>query len=341
MSDPAIEIPYDRSIIRQALAPYQKPDNRRSLWQLANTLVPYFLLWPVMVWSLNVSYLLTLALALLTTGFVARIFIIFHDCGHGSFFASRRGNDTVGIITGLITWTPYYRWRRDHAIHHATSGDLDRRGTGDVMVMTVDEFQALSPAKRWFYALWRHPLIMFTIGSFLVFTVFHRFSSKGSGRRERLGVYYTNLLLAGLVCGMIWLIGWKAFLLIQVPILFFTASIGVWLFYVQHNFEGSYWERHPNWDFFRASLKGSSFYKLPAVFQWFSGNIGFHHIHHLDSKIPNYFLQKCHQENPIFQVKPLTFMQSLRCMRLRLWDEQNKRMVGFDILKQRKNQTTA
>jgi omega-6 fatty acid desaturase (delta-12 desaturase) len=308
---------------------YQQPDTRRSLWQLANSLIPYLALWVLMVWSLRVSYLLTLALAVLATGFLVRIFIIFHDCGHGSFFKSRKANDAVGIFTGLFTFTPYYRWRRDHAIHHASAGDLDRRGTGDVMTLTVDEYLALPVWRRRIYAFWRHPLILFTLGSFFSFTIGGRFSSRGSGRRERMGVWYTNLLLAGLIVLMIALIGWKAFLLIQVPIMFIAASVGVWLFYVQHNFEGTYWERHQNWDFYKAAIHGASYYQLPAVLQWFTGNIGFHHIHHLSSRIPNYFLARCLRENPAFQVKPITLRSSLRSLHLRLWDEQSRRMIGF------------
>ena len=289
--------------IREALKAYQKPDVWRSVWQMVNTLVPLIILWILMVYSLRVSYLLTLPLIIITAGFSARTFIIFHDCGHGSFFKSQKANDTVGIITGVLTLTPYYRWRRDHAIHHAGVGDLDRRGTGDVMVLTVKEYLSLPRYKRWYYAVWRHPLVMFTIGSFLVFTVFHRFSSKKSGRRERFGVYYTNLALAGILTGLIFLIGWKAVILILLPMIFVMSSVGVWLFYVQHNFEDTYWETHDKWDFFKAGLIGSSFYKLPIVLQWFTGNIGYHHIHHLNSRIPNYFLEKCHRENPVLQVK--------------------------------------
>jgi acyl-lipid omega-6 desaturase (Delta-12 desaturase) len=311
---------------------YQQPDTWRSLWQLTNSVIPYLVFWVLMIWSLRVSYLLTLALSVLAAGFLVRIFIIFHDCGHGSFFKSRKANDAVGIFTGLFTFTPYYRWRRDHAIHHASAGDLDRRGTGDVMTLTVDEYLALPAWRRRIYAFWRHPLILFTLGSFFSFTVGGRFSSRGSGRRERMGVWYTNLLLAGLIALMIALIGWKAFLLIQIPIMFIAASVGVWLFYVQHNFEGTYWERHQNWDFYKAAIHGASYYQLPAVLQWFTGNIGFHHIHHLSSRIPNYFLARCLRENPAFQVKPITLRSSLRSLRLRLWDEQSRRMIGFKEL---------
>jgi len=326
---------------KNLLAGYQKPKTLRSLWQLANTLIPYFFLWYLMVLSLNVSYFITLALSVIAAGFMVRSFIIFHDCGHGSFFESRRANDAVGIITGLFTLTPYYRWRHDHAIHHATAGDLDRRGVGDVRTITVQEYLAMSSSKRFFYRFYRHPIVLFIIGPFLVFTVGHRFFAPGSSKRERWSVHYTNLALAGIITGLIFIIGWKAFLLIQVPILFIGTSVGVWLFYIQHNFDGTYWERHEKWNFYQAGLNGSSFYKLPAILQWFSGNIGFHHIHHMNSRIPNYLLPKCHRENPIFQVKPVTILSSLKCLRLRFWDEENHCMVGLEALnKIRYNPTT-
>lgn len=318
--------------IKQILNRYQQPNTWRSIWQLANTLLPNLLLLVLMYYSLQVSYLLTLALSIPTAGFMARTFIIFHDCGHGSFFNSRKANDVTGIICGILTLTPYYYWRHSHAIHHATAGDLDRRGTGDVMTLTLQEYQSLSRPRQWFYRFVRHPLVMFTFGAFLVFTVGHRFYKPGTGKRERWSVHYTNLILAAILVGVISWIGWKAYLMIHIPVLFFMCSAGVWLFYVQHNFEGTYWERNERWDFFRAGFQGSSFYKLPAVLQWFTGNIGFHHIHHLNSRIPNYWLPKCYRENPVFHVQPLTLLSSLRSARLRFWDEQNRCMVGLEAL---------
>jgi omega-6 fatty acid desaturase (delta-12 desaturase) len=319
--------------ITRILHLYQKPDNWRSVWQLANTLIPNLILLVMMYFSLQVSYWLTLVLSILTAGFMARTFIIFHDCGHGSFFKSRRANEITGIICGLLTLTPYYYWRHNHAIHHATAGDLDRRGDGDVLTLTLEEYQSLSPLRQWYYRLFRHPLVMFTFGGFLLFTIGHRFYKPKTGRRERLSVLYTNIILLAFLAGVVSLIGWKAYLLIHVPVILFMSSAGVWLFYVQHNFEGTYWERKEKWDFFRAGFEGSSFYKLPAVLQWFTGNIGFHHIHHLNSRIPNYWLPKCYRENPIFHVKPLTLLSSLRSARLRFWDEQNHRMVGLEAMK--------
>ncbi len=325
----------DKTLLREVLAGYQLPDLWRSIWQLANSIIPYFVLWYLMVLSLQVSYLLTLALAILAAGFMVRTFIIFHDCGHGSFFKSRRANDITGRITGLLTLTPYQHWRHDHAIHHATAGDLDRRGVGDVQTLTVQEYLALPDWKRFTYRVMRHPLVMFTVGSFLVFVLFHRFPRPNAGKRERWSVYWTNLALAGLIAGLMYWIGWKAFLLIQIPIQLVASSVGVWLFYVQHNFDGAYWKRHEKWDFFQAGLYGSSFYQLPAVLQWFSGNIGFHHIHHLNARIPNYYLPKCYREHQVFHVRPLTLLTSLRSLNLRLWDEDTGRMVGFDVFRNR------
>ena len=321
---------------RKAIARYQNPDLKRSLWQVANSVLPFFLLWYLMYRSLEVSYWLTLALAVPTAGFMVRVFIIFHDCGHGSFFKSQQANDLVGTLTGILTLTPYYHWRHDHAIHHASAGDLDRRGVGDVTTLTVEEYRALPPLKRLGYRIFRNPLLMFTIGAWLVFTVVHRFYHRKAGKRERFSVHLTNLALLDIIGLLSLLIGFKAFILVEFPILAITTTVGVWLFYVQHNFETTYWERHGNWDFASAGLKGSSFYKLPGVLQWFTGNIGFHHIHHLGPRIPNYLLAKCHQENAIFQqVRPLTILTSLKSLGYRLWDEKSRRLVGFKALKTR------
>lgn len=317
---------------REILEVYQTPDLNHSLWQITTSIVPYILLWAAMVFSLSISYWLTLLLAIPTAGFMVRIFIIFHDCGHGSFFESRKANDMLGILTGLLTFTPYYEWRHSHAIHHATAGNLDRRGIGDVQTLTVAEYIALPWWKKAGYRIMRNPLVMFTIGSFLVFAVGHRFPRKGFGKRERFSVIWTNLALAVIIAGLMLWIGWQAFLLVQVPILFLAASAGVWLFYVQHNFEGTYWVRKDKWDFVKTGLQGSSYYQLPAILQWFSGNIGFHHIHHLAPRVPNYMLPKCHAENRLFQVKPLTIRSSLRSLRLRLWDEDAGVMVGFEAV---------
>jgi omega-6 fatty acid desaturase (delta-12 desaturase) len=319
---------------RQAVAKYQKPDALRSWWQLINSVVPYFILWYLMIESLNISYWLTLLLAIPAAGFLVRIFIIFHDCGHGSFFKSRRLNDAVGIFTGLFTFTPYYQWRYSHAVHHATVGDLDRRGTGDVWTLTVYEYQALSPWRKLIYRVFRNPLVMFTVGALGVFLIGNRIPRRDGSRRVRASAHWTNLAVVGIIALLSFTIGIKTYVLVQLPVLLLSASAGVWLFYVQHQYEGVYWERHDRWDFVAASLKGSSYYKLPKVLQWFSGNIGFHHIHHISPKIPNYLLEKCYRENPLFQqVKPLTLLGSFKSMFLHLWDEESKQLVSFAALK--------
>lgn len=318
---------------RKTLARYQSPELNRSLWQLVNSIVPFLLLWYLMVRSLSTGYWLTLLLAIPAAGFLIRIFIIFHDCGHGSFFKSKKANQMVGIFTGILTLTPYEEWTHNHAVHHATAGNLDRRGTGDVLTLTVQEYLGLPWWKKAGYRLMRNPLFMFTVGAVTVFVIGHRFPKKGSGKRERRSVLWTNLALAAIFVSLVAFIGWKAVILVQAPILLIGNSIGVWMFYVQHNFEGTYWERQENWDFLSAGMRGSSFYQLPAILQWFTGNIGFHHIHHLSPRIPNYKLQSCYEENAIFQVKPLTILTSLKSLRLRLWDEERKQLVGYQILK--------
>ena len=323
----------EKSRWHEIVTRYARADLKRSLWEMTNTLVPYFALWYLMIFSVHISYWLTLLLSIPTAGFMVRIFIIFHDCGHGSFFKSQKANNALGIFTGILTFTPYFKWRREHAIHHATSSDLDNRGVGDVKTMTVKEYLAAPWWKKIAYRIFRHPLIMFTIGSFLVFAVTQRFPGREVGKRERNSVWWTNLALAVMIALMIWLVGWKTYLLVQLPVMFLGTSAGVWLFYVQHNFDPTYWERHNKWEFVKVGFEGSSFYKLPAILQWFSGNIGFHHIHHLSPKIPNYKLPKAYKENPIFHVTPMTLIASLSSLRMRLYDEEKRIMVGWNALK--------
>jgi omega-6 fatty acid desaturase (delta-12 desaturase) len=312
------------------VAPYQRPDLRRSLWQLANTVLPYFALWYLMVQSLAYSYWLTLALAVLAGGLLLRIFIIFHDCGHGSFFRSRRANDGVGIVAGLLLFTPYYQWRHQHAVHHATAGDLDRRGAGDIFTLTVREYLALPPLGRLRYRLFRHPAVLLGLGPLYSFLITQRFVVPGVGRRERASVYGTNVALAVGVLGLSALIGLQTYLLVQLPVMIVAATAGVWLFYVQHQFEDAYWAEHASWDYAAAAVQGSSYLKLPKLLQWFTGNIGLHHIHHLSARIPNYALQRCHDENPQLQAAHvLTISSGMRTLALSLWDEEARRMISF------------
>jgi len=319
---------------RELVDPYMIPDNKRSIWQIANTLVPLLATYFLMYQALSYSYWLTLALAFPAGGLMLRAFVIMHDCGHGSFFKSSKANHWVGTICGILVNTPYFQWTHEHAIHHATSGDLDRRGVGDVVTLTVKEYLARSRWRRFAYRLYRHPLVIFGLGPHYLFLLRLRFVGRHSGPRERRGVYLTNVALFTLWGLSIWAIGLPAFLIIWAPLQFIAGVSGVWLFYVQHQYEDTHWQTHEDWDFATAALTGSSYYKLPRVLQWFSGNIGFHHIHHLCAKIPNYKLEGCHRENPSFQQTPtLTFWTSLRCMNLKLWDENQQRLIGFAELK--------
>lgn len=309
---------------------YKTPSVGSSVWQLINSFVPYVALWIFMIFVLQYSWWLVLPLAIITAGFTARLFIIFHDCGHGAFFKSKVLNDIIGNILGVITFTPYHRWHHAHLIHHRTAGNLDKRGVGDVWTLTVEEFNNLSVGKRRFYRIYRNPIIMFFVGAPLMFVLTNRFTRRGFSRRERISVYITNLGIAGLVVGMSYLIGFSNYLLIQLPVIYFASAAGVFLFYVQHQFPDVHWYRDDEWNYSTVAIHGASYLKLPRVLQWFSGNIGFHHIHHLSSKIPNYKLEKCHAENEAFAiVEPVTLMKAFQTLKLRLWDEQKQRLISF------------
>jgi acyl-lipid omega-6 desaturase (Delta-12 desaturase) len=324
----------NRPAWKQVVARYQKSEVWPGIWQLVNTLVPYAALWYLMYLSLRVSVWLALPLAVLAAGFLVRVFIIFHDCGHGSFFPSRKANDILGFVTGVLTLTPYYHWRWEHALHHATSGDLDRRGTGDVWTLTVQEYLEASRWKRFAYRLARNPVVLFGLAPLFLFLVKMRIPKAKAPRRERHSVVWTNLAIAGMAAVLGVAFGFKTYLLLQALIIMMAGSAGIWLFYVQHQFEGVYWEHSGDWDYCTAALKGASFYKLPKPLQWFSGNIGFHHIHHLSPRIPNYHLEKCHRAEPLFQtVKPVTLLGSLRSLTFRLWDERRQRLVGYGALR--------
>jgi omega-6 fatty acid desaturase (delta-12 desaturase) len=313
---------------------YQHPSAVKASWQIVNTLVPYALLWLAMYYTLGISWWLTAPLAVVAGAFLVRVFIIFHDCGHNSFFKSRRVNDVWGFLCGMLTFTPYYHWRWEHSLHHATSGDLDRRGTGDVWTMTVQEYLESSRWKRFAYRLARNPVLLFVLAPFFIFLVKHRIPTANASQRERFSVYWMNLAIISVGALLSTVFGLKAYLLIQFTALMVAGTAGVWLFYVQHQFEGVYWERRDEWDYAAAALQGSSFYKLPRVLQWFSGNIGFHHIHHLSPRIPNYNLEKCHNANPLFQqVKPVTLFSSFESLTFRLWDEQRRKLVGYRDLR--------
>lgn len=324
---------------REIVARYQKSSIWRALWQITNTLVLYAAAWVLMYLCLPISWWLVLPLAVVAGALLVRVFIIFHDCGHGSYFHSRTANNVTGFLSGVLTFTPYYHWRWEHAIHHGSSGDLGKRGTGDIWTMTVQEYLESSRWKRFAYRLARNPVVLFVIAPAFLFLVRQRLPSPKAGRRERHSVYAMNVAILAMAIGLASIFGVWAYLVIQLTILMVAGGAGVWLFYVQHQFEGVYWERSEDWSFVEAALQGSSFYKLPRVLQWFSGNIGFHHIHHLSPRIPNYHLEKCHKSDPLFQsVKPITLFSSFKSLTFRLWDEKRRRLVGYRHLREIKQE---
>lgn len=315
----------------EIISRYNKPDPMKSWWQVINSVGPYILLWVVMVKTIEISYWLTLLLAVFAAGFMVRIFIIFHDCGHGSFFKSKLLSKIIGIITGLFVFTPYNKWHHEHLIHHQTVGNLDKRGIGDIKTLTVNEYLNLTKWQRFWYRFYRNPFFLFGVAPLLIFIILQRFAKKGMTIKEKLYVHLSTLAIIVCVILLMLLIGWKTFLLIQLPILYIATAHGVWLFYIQHQFRYVVWTDSVNWDYKTTALKGSSMFKLPGLLNWFTGNIGYHHIHHLSPLIPNYNLKKCHKENKIFQeVKPLTFFSAFESLFLRLWDEKRQMMVGFN-----------
>jgi acyl-lipid omega-6 desaturase (Delta-12 desaturase) len=316
---------------RLIVATYQHSDLKRSVWQIADSVVPYIALWYIAYRLLSVSYWLALPATLLAAGFMVRVFIIFHDCGHGSFFRTAAANRAVGYIAGILTLTPYDDWREEHAKHHATAGDLDRRGNGDVWTLTVREYREAPFWRRTAYRLYRNPIVFLGVAPLYVFLLRHRLTRAGSSPRARMSVYATNLALLAIFGALFATAGVRATLLVELPLLATAGAAGIWLFYVQHQFEGVYWARRGERDFVAAAMDGSSLYALPKVLQWFSGNIGFHHIHHLAPRIPNYRLPKAYREQPLLRgVDRLTLLASLRSLRLRLYDEDARRLVGFN-----------
>lgn len=318
------------AVWKVSMSKYQKPSFWRASWQILNTLGGYFLVWCAILLSLGKSWWITVPLAVLAGGLLIRVFIIFHDCGHGSFFRSKRANRFWGFVCGVLTFTPFLRWRRRHARHHATSGNLDRRGTGDIWTLTVKEYLEASRWRRLAYRVVRNPVVLFVIGPVLLMLGIERVPSARDMPRERRSVWWMNLAILGVAAVMGSAFGFANYLLIQLIIIMVAGSAGIWLFYVQHQFAGTYWARSAEWDYTTAALQGASYYRLPKVLQWFSGNIGFHHIHHLNPSIPNYWLERCHLASPLFRsVPPLTLKSSLKSLSLRLWDESGKRLIGY------------
>ena len=315
---------------------YEKPILSKAIWQLVNTFVPYLLLWALAVYTIQASYSywVTLPIVAALAALLVRIFIFFHDCGHGSFFASRKANMFLGYITGVLTFTPYEEWRHSHGIHHATAGDLDRRGVGDVWTMTVEEYLSAPSWKRFAYWFFRQPFVLLVLGPPSTFIVSQRFTKRSSPLKSKLSVHITNVALLAILALAHFTIGLRTYLLIKIPAFWIAGALGIWLFYVQHQFEGVYWARHKKWDVVQSALAGSSFYRLPRVLQWISGNIGFHHIHHVRARIPNYRLEEAYHAVPeLQQVKPLTLKESLKSLRLNLWDERAGTLISFRELK--------
>lgn len=324
--------------LSRRLKEYHRASTWRSAAQLAVTAALFVASWVAMWWSLDVSYWLTLLLSLPTAGMVVRLFIIQHDCGHGSFFKHKALNDAVGGVLGVLTLTPYRFWMRTHAFHHTASGDLERRGIGDIWMMTVQEYMAAPRLKRLWYRIYHHPVCLLGIGPLLHFGARHRLplDIPRTWRRERWSVWINDAALAAIATVLALLIGWKALLAVHLPVMAIASSVGVWLFYVQHQFDGVYWRRRESWSYGEAALLGSSYYELPAVLRWLTADIGVHHVHHLDSRIPNYRLREVLRDYPsLRQVNRLTLRESLRCLSLKLWDEQDGRLVSFKELRRR------
>ena len=329
---------------KSLVAEFQKPHAGRAWWQVINTLGSVLGIWVGLFFlhramgngevSSSTGWWVTVLLSCLAGLFLVRAFIIFHDCGHGSFLKSKRANDTLGFITGLLTLTPYHHWKWEHSKHHATTGDLSRRGVGDIWTLTVKEYLESTRWKRFTYRLTRNPIILFLIGPLFLFFVLQRFCAKSAKPRERRSVYLMNLAIVVMSASLIAIFGFVPWLVIQLTMMTVAGCSGVWLFYVQHQFEDAYWVKGDEWDYTTAAMEGSSFYKLPKILQWFSGNIGFHHVHHLNPLIPNYNLERCHLSDPYFEkVPPMNIMTSLKSINYRLWDEEANKMIGFRQLK--------
>ena len=327
-----VQGPPETRALAQLLARYRQPNNARGIFELMITAVPFFVIWALTLAVVVRGHWIGLLLAVPAAGLLVRLFMIQHDCGHGSFFHGRLANDWVGRAIGVVTLTPYDYWRHNHARHHASSGNLDRRGLGDIDTLTVREFLALPRRRQILYRLYRHPIVMFGVGPTYLFILRHRLpiGMMRGGWQPWLSTMGTNIVIAILVAGMIWLIGFGPFLLVHLPITVLAASIGVWLFYVQHQFEDTSWSRDEAWSFPEAALHGSSHYHLPGVLRWFTANIGVHHVHHLCSRIPCYRLPDVLRDHPeLAAVGRITLFQSLRCVPRALWDEKGRRLISF------------
>jgi acyl-lipid omega-6 desaturase (Delta-12 desaturase) len=325
MARPSMRTPEQR-----ALAPFAEPRLGRSLIDIGTSVVPYLSLSVLVYQTLGVSPALTGALMVLAAGFLVRTFVVFHDCAHGSLLPSKRANRYVGRLAGLLVLSPFERWRHDHAIHHATSGDLERRGVGDIITLTVAEYDARSRRGRLAYRMVRNPLVMFGLGPIVAMMVGPRIATRAQRPRLRHSVLATDVAILGVAGALSWLVGWERLLLVWAPPAMLAGSVGIWLFYVQHQFEDAYWQSASEWSYLEAALRGSSYLKLPVVLQFFTGNIGLHHVHHLNARIPNYNLQRAHDQTALFGAVPtLSLGDGLRSVKLKLWDQDRGRLVTF------------
>jgi omega-6 fatty acid desaturase (delta-12 desaturase) len=327
--DRLIDLTEQPPAVRDALEFHMTPRVRPALLDVATSVGAYLGLVAAMFVATGFSYLLVLVLGIPAAGFLIRTFIVFHDCAHGSFVRSKRANAVLGGVLGVVLFTPFAWWRHKHAVHHATAGDLDRRGTGDIETLTVEEYRARGWWGRVGYRLFRNPLVMFGLGPLWVVLIGPRLVRPGMRPRLRRSVLATDLALVVVIGGLCWLFGWRDVLLVLAPPLFLTGAAGIWLFYVQHQFEDAYWQQHDEWSFEEAALRGSSYLRLPPILRFFTGNIGLHHVHHLSARIPNYNLQAAHDECTLGPVPTLTLVDGLRAVRLKLWDPEQRRLVTF------------
>jgi acyl-lipid omega-6 desaturase (Delta-12 desaturase) len=315
---------------KDALAPHSQSRTDRAAMQVATSLLPYLILSTTSYLTLGVSTVLTVLLVIPTAGFLVRTFVVFHDCAHGSLFPSRRANHRVGVVLGLFVMAPFRQWQHEHSVHHATSGDLDRRGIGDVMTLTVSEYSSKPWYQRLGYRLFRNPLVMFGLGPILAMMIGPRIPARTARRRQRNSVLLTDVTLVAVVTLLCWAMGWRDFLVVWAPAALLAGSAGVWLFYVQHQFEDAYWQHSDDWGYAEAALRGSTFLKLPTVLRFFTASIGLHHVHHLNARVPNYNLKRAHESHPIFsEVPTISMWEGIRATRFKLWDEQSSKMLTF------------
>ncbi|MEC1180170.1 fatty acid desaturase [Metasolibacillus meyeri] len=316
--------------LRKDVAPFAKSEMSKSVQQLFNTLAPMIVLWALAFYVMQYSPWLSVLCSVFAAGFLIRTFIIFHDCTHGSFFKNKKANDIVGFITGTLTSFPYEKWKREHSIHHATSSNLDKRGIGDIDMLTVDEYIEKSKLGRIGYRLYRNPIVMFGLGPLYMVLVLNRFNRSDARKKERINTHLTTLTLIAICAILIYAFGWQAFLLVYGVTLFIAGSLGIWLFYIQHTYEDSYFEYEEDWDYVKAAVEGSSYYKLPKILQWITGNIGFHHVHHLSPRIPNYHLEAAHENvKPLQHATTITLKTSFESIRFKLYDPDSKKFVTF------------